>query len=182
MSPCTFPALQTFLGQHSTAHGEGGCGSVSEGAGCHAGVTWPRAPGTSNGTPAKSGGPAPSLRKTEEVAKLALAEGSKQPWEAFLCKQLLGCPALGLPCQKKPVCAPGPGSRWAPRVFCPQELSIVQIGLRSRGLSCKANVTEQPCRGWLDIPWECGSPPWVQGPRGQCHCKMSSQPGLPSQG
>ena len=28
----------TFLGQNSPAHGEGGCGSVSEGVGCHAGV------------------------------------------------------------------------------------------------------------------------------------------------
>ena len=137
---------------------------MSEGAGCHAGVTWPRAPGTSNGTPAKSGGPAPSLRKTEEVAKLALAEGSKQPWEAFLCKQLLGCPALGLPCQKKPVCAPGPGSRWAPRVFCPQELSIVQIGLGSRGLSCKANVTEQRVEvGWT-FPGSVGALPGCRAP------------------
>ena len=33
----------TFLGQHGPAHGEGSSGSASEGAGCHAGVTWPRA-------------------------------------------------------------------------------------------------------------------------------------------
>ena len=31
----------TFLGQHGPPHGEGGSGSASEGAGCHAGVTWP---------------------------------------------------------------------------------------------------------------------------------------------
>ena len=30
----------TFLGQRSPAHGEGGCGSVSDGAGCRAGVSW----------------------------------------------------------------------------------------------------------------------------------------------
>ena len=30
----------TFLGQRGPAHGEGGCGSASDGAGCHAGVTW----------------------------------------------------------------------------------------------------------------------------------------------
>ena len=55
-----------------------------------------------------------------------------------LCKQLLGCPALGLLCRKKPVWSPGPGSRWAPKVFCLQEPSTVQIGLGSRALSCRA--------------------------------------------
>ena len=107
MSPCTFPALQTFLGQHSTAHGEGGCGSVSEGAGCHAGVTWPRAPGTSNRTPAKSGGPASSFRKTEAGSK-ASSGRRKQTATGGLCQQLLGCPPLGLPGQKLPVGAPRP--------------------------------------------------------------------------
>ena len=110
---------------------------MSEGAGCHAGVTWPRAPGTSNRTPAKSGGPAPSFRKTEAGSK-ASSGRRKQTAMGGLCKQLLGCPALGLPCRKKTVWAPGPGSRWAPRVFCPQELSTVQIGLGSRALSCRA--------------------------------------------
>ena len=94
-----------------------------------------------------------------------------------------GPPCIRAPlAKKKPVWGPGPGSRWAPRVFCPQELSTVQISLGSRALSCRANVTKQPCGGWLDIPWECGSPPWARGPRGQCHCKMTSQSGLLSQG
>ena len=114
-----------------------------------------------------------ACKKPKQVAKLALSEGSKQP-QGDLWKQLLGCPALGLPCRKKPVWAPGPGYRWMPRVFCTQELSTVQIGLGSRALSCRANMTEEPCGGWLDVPWECGSPPWVQGPRGQCHSKMTS--------
>ena len=114
--------------------------------------------------------------------KKASSGRRKQTFMGGLCKQLLGCPALGLTCRKKPVWAPDPGSRWAPRVFCMQELSTVQIGLGSRALSCRANMTEESCGGWLDVPWKCGSPPWVQGPRGQCHCKMTSQPGLPSQG
>ena len=111
---------------------------MSEGAGCHAGVTRPRAPGTSNGTPAKNGGPAPSLRKTEADSK-ASSGRRKQTAMGGLCKQLLDRPALGLPCRKKPVCTPGSGSRWAPRVFCPQELSTVQTGLGSRALSCRAH-------------------------------------------
>ena len=154
---------------------------MPEGAGCHSGVTWPRAPGTSNRTPAKSGGPAPSLRKTEAGSK-ASSVRRKQTAMGGLCKQLLGCPALGLPCRKRPVWAPGPGSRWVPKVFCPQELSTVQTGLGLRALSCRANMTEHPCGGWLGVPCECGSPPWARGLRGQCHCKVTSQPGLPSQG
>ena len=139
---------------------------MSEGARCHAGVTWPRAPGTSNGPLAKSGSPAPSLQKTEAGSK-ASSGRRKLTATGGLCKQLLGRPALGLPRRKKPVWAPGPGSRWAPRVFCPQEPSTVQTGLGSRTLSCRANVTEQPCGGCLDVPWECRRLPWARGPRGQ---------------
>ena len=63
--PCVclhFPSLaSTFLGQRSPAHGEGGWGCMSEGAGCHAGVTCSRGPGTSHGPLARSGGLSPGL-------------------------------------------------------------------------------------------------------------------------
>ena len=162
----------TFLGQRGPAHGEGGCGSASDGAGCHAGVTWPRAPGTSHGPPAKGGGPAPGVPNAGAGSK-ASSGRRKQIATGCLCKQLLGCPTLGLPGRKMPFWPLGPGSRWAPRVFSPQDPSTVQTDLGSRALSCRANVTEQPCGGCLDVPWECGSPPWAQGLRGHCHCKMN---------
>ena len=51
----------TSLGQHGPAHGEGGFGSVSEEVGCHAEVTWSRAPGTSHWPQVRSGRLAPSF-------------------------------------------------------------------------------------------------------------------------
>ncbi|CAN0261134.1 unnamed protein product, partial [Rangifer tarandus platyrhynchus] len=73
----------TFLGQCSPAHGEGGSRSASEGAGCHAGVTWPRAPGTSHGPLARRGGPTPGMPNAGVGSKASSARRSKQPWEAF---------------------------------------------------------------------------------------------------
>ena len=56
---------------------------MSEGAGCHPGVTWPSAPGTSHGPRRRVVGWPLAFEKLKQGAKLALAEGSKQPWEAF---------------------------------------------------------------------------------------------------
>ena len=44
----------------------------------------------------------------------------KQTVMGGLYKQLLGCPTLGLPNEKCLLGSLGPGSRWAPRVFCLQ--------------------------------------------------------------
>ena len=142
------------------------------GPGAMLGSPGSRAPGTSHGPPARSGGPAPGLPNAKAGSK-ASSGRRKQIATGCLCKQLLGCPTLGLPGRKMPFWPLGPGSRWAPRVFSPQDPSTVQTDLGSRALSCRANVTEQPCGGCLDVPWECGSPPWAQGLRGHCHCKMN---------
>ena len=71
--PCVslrIPSLgNTFLGQSGAAHEEEGCRSVSEASGCHAGVTWSRAPCTSNGSQARSYGPAPCWRYPKARSK-----------------------------------------------------------------------------------------------------------------
>ena len=71
----------TFLGQLGPACGEGGCGSVPEGAGCHAGVTWLRAPGTSEGPPVTSGGPAAGLQNAEVQSKASSGRSSGDLWK-----------------------------------------------------------------------------------------------------
>ena len=55
---------------------------MSEGARCHAGVTWLRAPGTSHGPLGRS---VCSLacQMPKQGGKLAMAEGSKQQRDAF---------------------------------------------------------------------------------------------------
>ena len=147
----------TFLGQRNPVNGEGGCGNASEGAGCHARVTWPRVTGTSHGPLARGGGPAPGMPDGGAGSKTRSGR-RKQTASGGLCKQLLGHPLLGLPRRKTPVVPLGPVSRWAPRVFYPQESSTVQTCLGLQGHSCRANVMEKPCGSCLDVPWECGSP------------------------
>ena len=171
----------TFLGQRDPANGEGGWGNASEGAGFHARVTWPRVPGTSHGPPARGGGPAPGMPDGGAGSKTRSGR-RKQTATGGLCKQLLGRPPLGLPRRKMPVVPLGPVSRWAPRAFCPQEPSTVQTCLGLQARSCRANVVEKPCGSCLDVPWECGSPPWPQGHKGHCHCKVTSPKALPRQG
>ena len=68
-------------------------------AGCHAGVTQLRAPGTSHVPPAKSVRQSPGLRKNE-AESTASSGRRKQTATGGLCRQLLGRPALGLPGQK----------------------------------------------------------------------------------
>ena len=80
---------------------------MSEGAGRHAGVTWPRAPGTSHGPPAKGGGPAPGVPNAGAGSK-ASSGRRKQTATGGLRKQLLDHPALGLSRRKMPVGAPRP--------------------------------------------------------------------------
>lgn len=65
-----------------------------------------RAPGTSHGPPARSGGPAPGLPNAEAESKLALAEGSKQPWDAFASS--CGAARVGAPWEKTAILAPRP--------------------------------------------------------------------------
>ena len=50
---------------------------------CVRGVTWPRAPGTAHEPPARGQGQPLACQKPKQGAKLALAERSKQPREAF---------------------------------------------------------------------------------------------------
>ena len=118
--PCaayTFRALQTHFqvsaalpvgkeasGEYQHHSGVPCCGHLAEGTwhlpwACHAGVTQPRAPGTSHGPPAKSGRRSPGLRKTE-AESTASSGRRKQTATGGLCRQLLGRPALGLPGQK----------------------------------------------------------------------------------
>lgn len=66
----------TFLGQLGPTFEEGGCGSVSEGAGCHAGVTWLRAPGTSHGPQVRNGGPAAGLQNAKVWSKASSGRSS----------------------------------------------------------------------------------------------------------
>ena len=148
----------TFLGQRSTAHEEGGCRCVSEGPGAMLGSHGQEHLAPPMGSWRRVAGQHLACEKLKQVAKLSSGR-RKQTAMGGLCKQLLGCPVLGLLRGKKPVWDPGPGSRWAPRLFCPQEPSTVQTGLSSRARSCRANVMEQPRGGCLDVPWECGSPP-----------------------
>ena len=103
----------TFFGQHSPAHGEGDCRNASEGAGCHAGFTWPRVPVTSHGPLARSGRPACQMPKWG--AKLALEEGSKEQWEALAC--MIPRPE-GYHSRHCGNVTPGPGSRGCYTEYC----------------------------------------------------------------
>ena len=109
--PCaayTFQALQTHF-QVSVALpvGKETSGVYQHHSGCHAGVTQPRAPGTSHGPLAKSGRQSPGLQKTE-AESTASSDRRKQTATGGLCRQLMGRPALGLPRLKMPVGAPRP--------------------------------------------------------------------------
>ena len=78
---------------------------MSEGAGCHVGVTWSRAPGTPMGPLQGVVGWPLACQMLKWGAKLALAEGSKQQQEAF-CKQLLDCPLFRAPQEKNATLGP----------------------------------------------------------------------------
>ena len=103
------PSLaNTFLGQSGAAHEEEGCGSVSEGAGCHAGVTWSRAPCTSNGPQARSYAPALCWRYPKARNKASSVRRRKTAMGRIF-KQLLGHTVLGLPGRDMRILAPRPG-------------------------------------------------------------------------
>ena len=99
--------LLTFLGQSGAAHEEEGCGSVSEGAGCHAGVTWSRAPCTSDGPQERSYGLAPCWRYHNARQKASSVKRRKTAM-GWIFKQLLGHTALGLPRTDMGILAPRP--------------------------------------------------------------------------
>ena len=69
---------------------------MSEGARCHAGVTWLRAPGTSHGPLGRSVCLLPGLPNAKAGRKASYGR-RKQTATGCLCKQLLSHPALGLP-------------------------------------------------------------------------------------
>ena len=98
----------TFLGQSGTAHEEEGCGSVSEGAGCHAGVTWSRSPCTSNGPQVRSYAPALCWRYPKARNKASSVRRRKTGM-GWIFKQLLGHTVLGLPERDMRILAPRPG-------------------------------------------------------------------------
>ena len=107
------PALSkpcSFLDRRSPAHGEGGYGSVSEGARCHAGVTWLRAPGTSHGPLGRSVCLLPGLPNAKAGRKASYGRRN-QAATGCLCKQLLSHPALGLPGRNMRISAPRPGNQ-----------------------------------------------------------------------
>ena len=106
----------TFLGQCSPAHGEGGSMSAFEGTECHAWFTWPRAPGTSHGPPARRDGPAPGVPSAGAGSKASSARRSKQPQEAF-GSRCWATPHQGSPGEKCQLGSLGLGSRWVPRVL-----------------------------------------------------------------
>ena len=81
---------------------------------------------------------------------------------ACIFKQLLRDPTLGPPGRKMRILSPRLLSKCYPRVFSPQDLSMLQTDLGSLGLSYRGNVMERLCGSCFDIPWECGSSPWVQ--------------------
>ena len=98
----------TFLGQSSAAHEEQGCRSVSEGARCHAGVTWSRAPCTSTGPQASSYGLARCLRYPKARSNASCIRRRKTAM-GWISKQLLGHTVLGLPRRHVRILAPRPG-------------------------------------------------------------------------
>ena len=73
--------IKTFLGQCSSAHGERGCRSVSEGARSHFEVTWLRAPGTPVDPKQGVAGRPMAAETLKRQAKLDLPEGRRQQWE-----------------------------------------------------------------------------------------------------
>ena len=111
LGPCVslhFPSLaNTILGQSGPAHEEAGCGSVSEGAGCHTVVTRSRAPCTSNGPQARSGGPPPGFRNSKAGSK-ARSVRRKKTAMGCIFKQLLGIPVFRLLGRKMRILAPSP--------------------------------------------------------------------------
>ena len=111
LGPCVslnFPSLaNTILGQSGPAHEEAGCGSVSEGAGCHTVVTWSRAPCTSNGPQARSGGPPPGFRNPKAGSK-ACSVRKKKTATGCIFKQLPGCPMFRLLGRKMQILTPIP--------------------------------------------------------------------------
>lgn len=110
--PCVslhIPSLaNTFLGQRGASHEEEGCGSVSEGARWHAGVTWLRAPCTSIGPQESSYGLAPCLRYPKARSNASCIRRRKTAM-GWIFKQLLGHTVLGFPRRHVRILAPRPG-------------------------------------------------------------------------
>ena len=79
--PCVslhFLSLEnTFLGQNSPAHGEGGCGSVSEGPRSHAGFTWLMATDTPHGDLERCGRLPPGCCNAEAGSKASCVRRKK---------------------------------------------------------------------------------------------------------
>ena len=78
-----------------------------------------RAPSASHYPLLRGGGMASGMPNARARNK-ASSGRRKQTVMGGLCKQLLGCPTLGLPSEKCLLGPLGPGSRWAPKVFCLQ--------------------------------------------------------------
>ena len=96
-------------------HEEEGWRSATE-VGCHDGVTWSRAPCASNGSQARSYGPAPCWRYPKARSKASWVRRRKTAM-GWIFKQLLGHTALGLPGERCELWLLGPVSRGTHRVF-----------------------------------------------------------------
>ena len=97
----------TFLGQSDTVNEESGCKSVSEEAGCHTGVTWPRSPCTCNRPQLRSCRSPPCFRNSKAGSQ-ASSVRRKQTATGWIFKHLLGRTPLGLPRRKRLILAPRP--------------------------------------------------------------------------
>ena len=106
----------TFLGQSGIAHEEAGCGSVSEGAGCHTMFAWSRTQCTSKGPLVKSGRLPPCFGNPKAGSK-ASSVRRKKSTTGYIFRQLLGRTVIGIPGNKCEFWSLGLVSRWWHRLF-----------------------------------------------------------------
>ena len=103
---------------------------MSEGAVCHARVTWSRAPCTSNVPYARSYRPAPCLRYPKARSKVSSVRRRKTAM-GWIFNQLLGHTALGLPRREMRSLAPRPGIQGHAEGVFPQDPRMFQTDLGS---------------------------------------------------
>ena len=139
---------------------------MSERAGCHAGVIWPRAPVTSHGPLARGIGPAPCVPNARVGSKASSGRRKQTATEA-LCKQLLGHSALGLPRRKMQFGASRPGLQVGAQGVLPAgaQHGADRPRLVSALLQCEHDGTAMwTLPGHSLVLWEPSLFPGPQGP------------------
>lgn len=179
VSPTLSSLANPFLGQRSTAHGEGGRELYQHHSRCHAGVTLAEGTWHLPRAPAKSGRPRPWLAKNQ-AESIASSGRRKQTASREAFASICWAAPVKVPLQAKnaswgPL---GPGLQVDAQVVLLTERQCIADGPRlTSSLLQSRRDGKQPCEVALMFPGSVG-PSWAQGPGTIATAKWPPNQGL----